>query len=519
MFRDWFHDGCGRAATTALAASCLLAVPACKVGPDAPPAADAPTPTSVLPPAREGVSTDAPVAARWWELLGDPQLAALVARADMNNQTLAAALGSVRAAYAGVGVSESQLWPTVGLGAQYARTQTNIAQLAASGVNPDPYNLFAYGVGMPAWEIDLWGSVGRQVEAAKADAEKQVELLRDALVSVRAQVGATYVQLRTLQAKRQVLVDNAAAFTKSRDAVKARFDAGTVTGLDLARVETQLEFVNAQVPQIDAAIATAMSQIAVLCGAHPSDLTQDLALDLAPVKAIPAAPALVGVGLPADLLERRPDVRAARQELVAATARIGVAEGAKLPQLSISGNFYIAANNIDGLGEIANKAYSIGPSLFWPLFTGGQVDNQIAQQKAIAEAALARYRGAVLEAVGELSATTNDFVEARETARLSQVALASAQRALGLAGQQFDAGVTDITTLVDVQRQELDAASAAVDARGAHAQALVALCKALGGGWSEADLDRAAVDAAKGAGVKLAEGAEQRANQSTESKQ
>ena len=472
------------------------------VGPDAPPAGDAPPPGAVVAPPRDGVSADAPVAPRWWELLGDPQLDALVARADANNQSLAAALGSVRAAYAGVGVSESELWPTVGLGAQYARTQTNIAQLAASGVNPDPYNLFAYGVGMPAWEIDLWGSVRRQVEAAKADAAKQVELLRDALVSVRAQVGATYVQVRTLQAKREVLAKNIEVFTKSRDAVKARFDAGVVTGLDLARIEAQLDAVRAQLPQVDAGIASAIAQLASLCGAHPSELAAELAV----AKPIPAAPELVGVGLPADLLERRPDVRAAKQELLAATARIGIAEAAKLPTISVSGNFYIAANNVSGLGDLANKAYTIGPSLWWPLFTGGQIDSQIAQQKAIAEAALARYRGAVIDAVGDLSATTSDFVEAREGARLSRSALASAQRALSLAEQQFDAGVTDITTLLDVQRQELDAASAEVDARGAAAQALVALCKALGGGWSEADVDRAAVETAEDAGVEPADG-------------
>jgi multidrug efflux system outer membrane protein len=481
----------------------VLALPACKVGPDAPPATDAPRADSVVAPARPGVSSDAPVAPRWWELLGDPQLDALIARADANNQSLAAALGSVRAAYAGVGVSESQLWPTLGLGAQYARTQTNIAQLASSGVNTEPYDLYAYGIGMATWEIDLWGSVRRQVDAAKADAEKQVELLRDALVSVRAQVGSTYVQLRTLQAKKEVLAKNIEVFTKSRDAVKARFDAGTVTGLDLARVEAQLDAVSAQVPQVDAGIASAIAQLASLCGAHPADL----AAELAEAKPIPAAPELVGVGLPADLLERRPDVRVAKQELLSATARIGVAEAAKLPTITVSGNFYIAANNVAGLGDIANKAYTIGPALWWPLFTGGQIDAQIAQQKALAEAALARYRGTVIDAVGDLSATASDFVEAREGVRLSVSALASAQRALALAEQQFGAGVTDITMLLDVQQQELKAADGEVAARGAAAQALVALCKALGGGWSEADLDRAAVGTAKDAGVEIADGA------------
>ena len=501
------HEGWWRAAHVSACVGALvsiaLALPGCRLGPDGPPAVEPSVVEMSCASADDGLSSDAPVAPRWWELLRDPQLDALVARADANNQSLAAALGSVRATYAGIGVSEAELWPTLALGAQYSRTLTNIAQLAADGVRTEPYNLYAYGIGMPAWEIDLWGSVQRQVEFAKADAGKQVELLRDALVSVRAQVGATYVQLRTLEEKRAVLARNIASLTASCDAVKARYDAGVATALDLARVEAQRAAVEAQLPQVDAGIAAAIAQLAVLCGANPSEMRAELA----DAKPIPEVPDVVGIGLPADLLERRPDVRAARQELVASTARIGVAEASRLPSISVSGNFYIAANALSGLGDLANKAYSIGPSLYWPLFTGGKIDAQVSQQKALAEAALARYRGAVIDAVGDLSATTSDFVEAREGARLSRSALESAARARALAEQQFDAGVTDITMLLDVQRQELDAADNEVTARGAAAQALVALCKALGGGWSETDLDRAAVETAKDAGVELADGA------------
>jgi len=497
------HEGWLRAARVSACVGALvsiaLALPGCRLGPDGPPAVEPPVAEMPRASADDGLSSDAPVAPRWWELLRDPQLDALVARADANNQSLAAALGSVRAAYAGIGVSEAELWPTLALGAQYSRTLTNIAQLAADGVRTEPYNLYAYGIGMPAWEIDLWGSVQRQVEFAKADAGKQVELLRDALVSVRAQVGATYVQLRTLEEKRAVLARNIASLTASCDAVKARYDAGVATALDLARVEAQRAAVEAQLPQVDAGIAAAIAQLAVLCGANPSEMRAELA----DAKPIPEVPDVVGIGLPADLLERRPDVRAARQELVASTARIGVAEASRLPSISVSGNFYIAANALSGLGDLANKAYSIGPSLYWPLFTGGKIDAQVSQQKALAEAALARYRGAVIDAVGDLSAATSDFVEARAGVRASQAALESARRVRMLARQQFEAGVTDITMLLDVERQELEAESAAADARGARAQALVSLCKALGGGWGDADVERAAAEGAKDAGIEL----------------
>jgi NodT family efflux transporter outer membrane factor (OMF) lipoprotein len=494
MSRLRHRDRWLRVAAPAVVASLVLWAPSCRVGPDAAPEVDAPGTEAVPAPAREGVSADQPVAPRWWELVDDPTLHALIARAEERNTSLEAALGAVRAAYAGVGMSESQLWPTVGFGAQYARTLTNIAQLAADGVRSEPYDMYAYGIGMPSWEIDLWGSVKRQVEVAKADAAKQVELMRDALVSVRAQVGAVYGQLRTLEERRAVLARSVEVYASIRDTVKARYDAGVVTGLDLARVEAQLDAARAQLPQVDAGIAGALAQLAVLCGAEPAEIAGLVAARDAEAvaRAIPAVPDVVGVGLPADLLERRPDVRAAREELRAATERIGIAQAAKLPSISISGNFYIAANTFSGLGDLANKAYTIGPAIWWPIFEGGRLDAQAAQQKALAEAALARYRGAVLEAIADLSASTGDFVEAREGVRLAGTARASARRARELAEKQFDAGVTDITVLLDVRRQELDAERAEVEARGIVLQSFVSLCRSLGGGWSDEDLDRAA---------------------------
>jgi NodT family efflux transporter outer membrane factor (OMF) lipoprotein len=438
------------------------------------------------------ITNDAPDLVRWWTRFGDPTVDALVARAEASNTTLAAALASVRAAYASVGSAESALWPQIGGGAQYQRAKTNIAQLAASGVKVDPYDMYAYGVGLTGWEIDLWGSVRRQVEAAQADAASQVELMRDALVSVRSQVAATYVQLRMLEAQREVLRSNIAAFSSTRDAIRARFDQGTTSGLDLARADAQVDAVEAQLPGVESAIRSTQASLAVLCGATPDDI----AAMLATAGAIPEPPVAMGIGLPASLIERRADVRAAWQKAVAATATVGVAEAARLPRIILGGNFYIASNNVSGLGEIANKAYSFGPSISVPIFTGGAIDSAIAQQKALAEAALEQYRGAVLGAIGDLSASVGDFVLSRESQRRSDSAVASAKRALDIATQQFDAGVTDVTTLLDVQRSALDAENAAVEARGATAQGYIGLCRALGGGWEESQENRSTQAAA-----------------------
>lgn len=455
----------------------------CSLGPKAPPETPAPAVGALLPVEGASIRADAEPEAHWWESLGDPVLDDLVARADAGNQSLVAAVANVRAAYAGLGVTEADLWPTVGLGAQYSRTQTNIAQLAAAGVKIEPYNMYAWGVGLSSWEIDLWGGVHKQVEAAAASAASQVDTLRDALLSVRGQVASTYVQLRTLQEQRRVLDENRDALATTRDLVKGRYDAGTTNKLDLERAQAQLDAVEAQIPQIDAGVASATSMLAVLCGMDPSQCAPLVAA----AKPIPSAPDVAGIGLPAQLLERRPDVRGAWQRLVAATASIGAAEAMRLPTITVSGDFYIAANDAAGLGELSNKAYSFGPSIYLPLFTGGKLENAVRQQRATADAALAQYRDAVLGAIGDVSASVSDFVYARDTRARSEAALASARAALTLAQQQFDAGVTDYSTLLDVQRATLDAENSAVEARAGLVQGFISLQRALGAGWSDKD--------------------------------
>lgn len=488
-----FWDGVLPPLAIAVAA---LGIAGCRQGPDAPPEVAAPAAGSLLVSKGGGVDTALPADERWWTRLGDARLDDLIARAEKGNQSLAAALASVRGAYAGLGVTKGDLWPNFGFGAQYQRTLTNIAQLASTGVNVEPYNMYAYGIGMSSWEIDLWGGVRRRVESAEASARGQVEALREALISVRAQVVACDLQLRTLQARREVLVRNLASLAGTRDAVKAKYESGTATKLDLSRVVAQYDAVDAQLPSIDAAIASAAASLAVLCGEAPSNF----APFVAEAAALPSIPEVVGIGLPADILERRPDVRAARQALAAATAQIGAAEAARLPTISISGNFYIASNTVSGLGDLQNKAYAIGPSLYLPIFTAGALENASKQAKAAAEGALAQYQGAVISAVGDLSASVSDFVFARDSLARSLAARASAEETLALARQRLDAGVIDLTTYLDVERETLQAESDAVDAEATLAQSFVSLNLALGGGWRDADADRAAEGVASDAG-------------------
>ncbi|MFM1822815.1 MAG: hypothetical protein RI967_1081 [Planctomycetota bacterium] len=491
-----------------LAGAAWLAAGGCRMGPDAPTAPEAPAADALDASVSDAVR-DMPVDPRWWESLGDPVLDGLVADAERANQSLAAALASVRAAYAGLGVAEAELWPSIGAGAEYARTKTNIAQLAAQGVQLEPYDMYAYGVGMPAWEIDLWGGVRRQVEMAASDAAGEVETLRGALVSVRAQVVANYAQLRMLAERRAVLEENAAGMRRSRDAVAARRAAGTATALDLARAEAELDAAEAGLPAIESAWRATFAALAVLVGKTPAELETAVGGELAARAPVPTPPDAVGIGLPADLVARRPDVRAAWQRLVGATAAIGAADALRLPTLTLSGNFYIAATEVSGLGRLSNRAYSFGPSLSVPILAGGALKANAERAKAAADAALASYRETVLGAIGDLSASVSGYVGAREGAVLASRAADSAREALRLADEQFRAGVTDVTVLLEVQRSALSAEDAAVEARGAEVQAFVSLCRALGSGWQDADLDRAAAEAAEtrgGGGERSADG-------------
>lgn len=480
----------------------LVAVTGCKVGPDPKPLAltdvtpNAPAPTAFTPPEltateRDGDATALSATAadettdgaaaldRWWTRFNDPTLDALIAKAEEANATIGEALSRVRVAQAQLGLSESDLWPKIAAAAEYRRTKQNFSQLAAQGVDTDPFSMWAYGVAMSTWEIDLWGRIRRQVEASEAGLRMSVDDLRNALVSVRAQTASAYLSLRTIEERLGVTEQAVANFQQTLDLAEKKFKAGTTTKLDVNEAQANLDLETASIPQLRSALAQAKGNLATLCGTNVAVIEATLGAR----SKIPAAPDAIAVGIPASLLERRPDLRAANERYISAVALIGAAEALHYPALSLSGNFYISSTEFAGLGDMSNRAYSFGPALSLPLFTGGAIDSQILQAKASAEVAYNAWRGTLVRAVAEVDVAIASIVLARQADEQYRQASASARDSYDLAKLQYTAGTITIERLLDAQNQYLRALDAETQARGLAARSVVDLCRALGGGW------------------------------------
>lgn len=416
----------------------------------------------------------------WWTRFHDPVLDRLIARADRSNADLGQALSRVRVAQAQLGVAEADLWPDIAAGANYDRIKQNFSQLAAQGVDTEPYSVWAYGLAMGSWEIDLWGRIRRLIEAANNDLRAGVDDLRSAIVSVRAGVATTYVELRTLEARMKALDASVAAMQQTADLASQRFTAGTATQLEVNRAQANLEAEAAQLPGLRSSYAQALGQMAQLCGTTVDEVAKELVQG-----SIPAAPVAIDAGIPAQLLERRPDLRAAAERYSAAVSRIGAAEASKWPTLSLSGNFYISATDFSGLGDWSNRAYSFGPSLTMPVFTAGRIDAQIASARAQAELAFNAWRSVLVRAVAEVDSSIAGAVLAAESRDRFARALASAVDTERLGRMQYQNGTITLDHLLDLQDELYSVQDAEAQARGLAAQSAVALYRALGGGWQD----------------------------------
>ncbi len=470
-----------------LGLSTLALATSCKVGPNYETPQELPA-ELWSQPAQGPITVAEPDLKEWWKRFDDPILNQLIQQAQESNATLEKSLANVRVSLASLGVTESQFWPTINTGFEYSRNKTNVAFLAAEGVDVQPYDIWAGGAAMASWEIDVWGRVARLVESSKATMESSVEDLRGVLISVRSQVGTGYMNVRTLQMQLSILRDAVANYKMILDLTKAKFQAGTNTQLDVNQAQSHLDLIEASVPELEGELAASIFSIAQLCGTTPGPMK--LLLDAS--APLPTGPETVGVGIPANLLRRRPDVRSSERLVAAAVANIGANEALNLPVFSISGNIYLASNQFSGLGDASNLAYGFGPSMTWLAFHGGYVDSMIAQSKGNAQVALAGYRETVLEAMQDVETTISSLVQSRRSVVLYQKAVESAKSTYDLAKLQYSAGTTDLDQLIMVQNDLLDVQRSLATSQGNVAINLVSLYRALGGGWDDGAVNQAA---------------------------
>lgn len=476
------------------------ALAGCVVGPNfvppAPETADGRTfldtgKTTASPVAILGGTSGAPTDAEWWRIFRDPTLTALEARVADENLDVQTASLRVAESRAQVASTASAALPTLNANASdyhEAFSQNSIFKLlpagfAGGGGTPSPINtgFNNYTVGFDAsWELDLWGHVARQVEASDAQLVASAESRRDVLVSSLAELARDYVNLRGSQSLIRIAEDNLKIETEILNVTRVRQEKGLVTGLDTESAAAQVDSVRAQIPQLQQQEVQQINAISLLLGEPPLGLSGDLIR----ARAVPMNPPRVPIGLPSELARRRPDIRMAEAQLHAAVANVGVAVAEFYPSVRLNGSPTLQAIEPKDLFKGTSLQYmNIGPSVTLPIFEGGKLkSNLVFQEKRQQEAAIA-YHKAVLSAWHDvINALTSYKTEQVRRERLrSQVE--HARQALTLARARYEQGVAEFTTLLDNARTVLQAEQQLAQSTTNVSIDLIALYKALGGGW------------------------------------
>jgi NodT family efflux transporter outer membrane factor (OMF) lipoprotein len=420
------------------------------------------------------VETEPRNLAAWWTTLRDPQLSRLIERAAAGNRDLKKAVARIREARARRGLSKADLYPTVDASGSVSRSRGS----AASG-NDKTVDLYSAGLDA-AWEVDLFGGVRRSVEAADADLQAAGESLHDTLVTLLAEVALNYVDLRTAQGRLAVTETSLKSLEETWQLTAWKVQAGLGDELAEQQARYNLESARAQIPTLNTSVAEAKNRLAVLIGEAPGTLHAELEKR----SPVPSLPASVAIGVPADLLRQRPDVRKAERELAAQTARIGVATAELYPKLKLTGAIGLEALTFNGLFNSGNATSSGSAGLSWRVFDAGAIRQNIEIQSALQEQYLIAYESAVLTALEEAENAILAYAQEQRRRQSLAEAVRSAEAAAELAGIKYRAGLADFTTVLEAERSLLNFRDQLAQSDGAVITNLIKLYKALGGGWT-----------------------------------
>jgi outer membrane protein, multidrug efflux system len=439
----------------------------CAVGPDYRP------PQTVMPEGWAGSSdTAAPVGpATWWRIFQDPKLTALVDEALRTNLDVRLAAARLREARFSRGVIAGGLWPTVNASAGYQRSRQGPA---------GEQNLFQTGLDA-LWEADIFGGIRRNVESAEANILAAQEGLRDVRVSLAAEVALNYVQLRGFQQQIAIAQDNLQAQRHTADITRQRFNAGFVSGLDVANADAQVAATASTIPVLQTSARQSIYGLSVLLARPPADLLNDLA----ETRPQPVTPPAVPVGLPSELLRRRPDIRQAEARLHAATAQIGVAVADLFPKFSLTGSLNWQADNLSSLSSGAARSWAFGPSVNWPVFQGGSIAANVHVQEALRDQAYITYQKSVLAALQDVENALIAYAKEWEHHKSLNDAVVANRKAVRLATQLYTEGQTDFLNVLQSQGSLYISQTAFVQSDSSLNQDVIALYKAIGGGWEE----------------------------------
>lgn len=459
----------------------IFAISGCTVGPDYH-RQDAKVPSSWIgrtEPIKD--SPDYSELVYWWTEFNDPNLTSLIERAINTNLDLLAAQARIQQVRAVRGIAAGELWPQANASGSYTRGRIPIQG------NPDvdvpTRDLFHTGLDA-AWELDFFGGNSRSVEAADADIKVAVEAHRDVLVTLVSEVAINYIELRGFQQEIVIAQNNLNAQQQTAELTHKKFQGGLVGTLDVANADAQVATTASLIPRLEAAAQQSMYSLSVLLGLEPAALLKELS----PKYSIPFAPPQVPIGIPSELLRRRPDIRRAEAAIHSATARIGVATADLYPKFSLTGSVNFQNDQLHGLISSGNRFWTAGPAVDWQIFSAGRVRSNIELQKALQQESMFSYQKTVITALKDVENALIAYAKEFERHKSLTEAVAHNRKAVDSATQLYERGLTDFLNVLVAQRSLFASEEALVQSTRNLSTDLVALYKALGGGWDSMEI-------------------------------
>ena len=467
-----------------LLAPALLAFTGCTVGPDFQ-RPKATVSQSWLETEDHRVSTGSATYRSWWSAFEDPVLNRLIERAYRENLSLRQAGVRVLQARAQLGIAVGEVFPQTqqGVGAvQYNRISDRAVTSVASN-GGIAYWQSQIGL-QTSWELDFWGKIRRGIESADANLLSTLADYDNTLVTLTADVANAYIALRTAEERIRIARENVETQEESLEIAEARFKYGTATQLDVEQARTSLFNTQASIPTLETQVRQGRDALSVLLGMPPGELS-DL---LARPQGIPVSPPQVVVGIPADLLRRRPDIRSTELQAAAQSAQIGVAKADLFPAFTLVGNLVLLSTDLgkfklSDMFSWGSRSIQVGPTVQWNIFNYGQITNNVRVQDARFQQLLLAYQNAVLSAQQDVEDNLIAFLRAQDRAHLLAQSVDSARTAVGLAVLQYREGVTDFTTVLTAQQTLLGQQDNLASTLGTISTSLVGIYRALGGGW------------------------------------
>ncbi len=463
-----------------LSSLCLLALFGCAVGPDFH------SPETTMPSGWAGpspVATSQPASApaevelsRWWTSFRDPVLTSLEQQAVKSNLDVLLAESRIRQSLGSRGVAVAALFPTLNGTNAYARSQSPVS--AGSKNKPPIRNVYEIGLNA-SWQIDVFGGIRRNIEAADADLQAAEEDRQGIILTLMSEVATHYINLRGYQQQIAIARENLQAQQHSADLTRQKLRGGLVSQLDVANADVQVATTAAAIPPLENQARQAIYTLSVLLGRSPQALLAELSAD----GPIPPVPPEVPVGLPSELLRRRPDIRRAEAQVHAATARIGVATADLFPQFAMTANAGYQSDLLSKLTHGGNGLWSFGPSMDWQLFNGLANLSNIDVQKALQEQSVLNYQKTILTSLQDVESALMAYAKELEHRKVLLEAVAANRKAAALSVQSYTQGLTDFLTVLVAQRSLYTAEDSLVQSTRTVSTNLVSLYLALGGGW------------------------------------